>query len=184
MPLILTSICIVIWRGWHKWPLGWQTVLFRRGVAVIIHISDVLDIELTLMTLIDLLRWYDLAAGYNDWAEGARVVKYRWAALRLRMYLTVIAFTNISMNQLVRWHSRLVVAQVLRHHVLLKGSRANLWSLIYLSLEHKEVGECTVILTAKGLAGDERRKDALLSICPHLPQHVLIVLILVIRDLW
>ena len=46
------------------------------------------------------------------------------------------------------------------------------------------MGKCTVILTAKGLAGDERRKDTLLSIGPHLPQHVLIVLILVVRDLW
>lgn len=96
------------------------------------------------------------------------------------LYLTVIAITNVSVNQLVRWHSRLVIAQVLWHHVLLQGSCTDLRSLIYLSFEHEEMGECTIILTAKRLAGDKRRKDALLSIGTHLPQHVLIILILVV----
>lgn len=182
MPLKCTSISVVIW-GRHKWPLRWQTVFFRWGVAVIIHISDVLDVQLTLMALIDLLGWYDLATGYDDRAKGSWVIKHRWAALRLMLYLTVIAITNVSVDQLVRWHSRLLVAQVLWHDMLLQGSSANLWSLIYLSFEHEEVSERTIILTAKGLAGDERWKDTLLSIGTHLPQHVLIILILVVWDL-
>lgn len=67
--------------------------------------------------------------------------------------------------------------------MLLQGSSSNLRSLIYLGFEHEEVGQCTIVLTAERLAGDERWKDALLTIGAHLPQHVLIVLILVVRDL-
>ena len=71
--------------------------------------------------------------------------------------------------------------------MLLQGPSADLGylSLIYLLVfEHEELGKCTVILTAERLSGHERRKDALLSISSHLPQHILIVLILVVRDLW
>lgn len=85
------------------------------------------------------------------------------------------------MDQLVRWHPRLVAAaQVLRHNVLLERACADLGSLIYFCFEHEEVGECAVVLTAERLAGDEWRENTLLSVSAHLPQHVLIILIFVI----
>ena len=132
------------------------------------------------MATINLLGRYDLTARYDYRAERTWVIEDRLAARRLGLYLTVIAVTNVSMDKLVRWHSRLIITQVLRHHVLLQGSSSNLRSLIYLGFEHEEVSQCTIVLTAERLAGDERWKDTLLAIGAHLPQHVLIVLILVV----
>lgn len=70
------------------------------------------------MAIRELLRGHYLAAGDNDGAEGARVIKNGLAARTLGSYLTVVALANIPVYQLVRRHARLLVAQVLRHRVL------------------------------------------------------------------
>lgn len=118
--LLLTcnSVGVVIW-GWYEWPLWWQTVFFRRGVAVIIHISYILNIQLTLMATIDFLWGYNLTAWYNYRTKWAWIIKYIGTTRRLCLYLTIVTISDVSMDKLIRRHSRLTTADILRNNMLL-----------------------------------------------------------------